>query len=536
MQAPRFEGKIVERRIEMDHREKASEAALRKSEERFHGIVESLADWIWEVDASGTFTYSSASSQKLLGYCAEELIGRSVYDFVDPLDVDRVRDAFAEHARNKSPVKSLEHWKLCKDGSRVCMLANGVPILDPDGELIGYRGVNYDVTKQRLLERQALQQQKLESVGLLAGGIAHDFNNILVPIFGYAEMIKIRHASDQKTVGYSSTILKVAEKAKKLVSRLLSFSRQQALKVEPQNLNDIINAFMEIMQRTIRENIEIRLNLSFDPCTVLADRTLIEQVLLNLAVNAQDAISGTGAITIETGHLIFDSECCIRHPGMASGRYVSVTFTDTGSGIDEATLPYVFDPFFTTKPIGHGTGLGLSTISEIVRQHKGCIEVGSKAGVGTTFTLYFPENVGADDPQLDVAVSKELNTPAGTILVVEDNQTVLSMLRVLLENAGHHVITTDEPLQALEIVRSHGEVIDLLVSDMVMPQMNGPELYQRILEQRPGIKVLFISGYAGVVTANNGYQEEKDNFISKPFTMEAFIRKVSEVMTGGAAV
>ena len=514
---------------------KLSEEALRTSEERFRGIAESLADWIWEVDAGCRYTFSSESVERVLGYTRDEVIGRLVYEFIDPQDVDKVRNTFMEISGSKANIKNLENWNVTKDGRRVCLLTNGVPILDSQGELIGYRGVDSDVTEQRMLECQALQQQKLEGIGLLAGGIAHDFNNLLVPIFGYAEMINMRHAADEKTAGYSATILKSAEKARDLVSRLLSFSRQQTLRVEKQDLNEIIDSFMVILQRTIRENIEIRLRLSSEACMVLADKTQIEQALLNLAVNAQDAICGGGVITIETGHLMFDQEYCLRHPGTNPGRHVMIAFSDTGSGIDEATLPHIFDPFFTTKPTGQGTGLGLSTTFGVVKQHEGSIDVNSRSGFGTTFTLYFPERNGDEQIREQLQVSKDSEQRTGTILVVEDNPMVLLMVREILEGAGHRVIAVDEPFQAIEAVRSCRDTIDLLVSDVVMPHMNGPELYERIIEHMPGLKVLFMSGYAGVVTSSNGHLEEEVNFISKPFTMEAFIRKVSEVMNDDRA-
>jgi PAS domain S-box-containing protein len=511
---------------------KHSEAALLASEDRFRGIAESLADWIWEIDATACFSFSSESSERVLGYTHEEIIGKCVYDFIDPEDVDRVREAFKEHTSGKTPIKNLEHWNITKDGRRVCLLTNGVPMLDPQGELVGYRGVDSDVTEQRMLERQASQQQKLESIGLLAGGIAHDFNNMLVPIMGYAEMINTLHSSDEKTTGYSSTILKAAEKAKELVSRLLTFSRLQPLKVEKHDLNEIIDSFMVILKRTIRENIEIRMNLSPEPCMIMADKSQIEQALLNLAVNAQDAISGTGNITIETGHLIFDHEYSLRHPGTSPGRYVMIAFSDTGSGIDEATLPHIFDPFFTTKPVGRGTGLGLSSIFGVVKQHEGSIDVDSRPGVGTTFRLFFPESTSDNYiPEKAVVIRSSIHQ-VGTILVVEDNPMVLKLVRDILEGVGHRIITADDPSQALEIIRSCSEEIDLLISDIVMPQMNGPELYERICDQMPGLKVLFMSGYAGVVSAHNGHLEEETNFISKPFTIEAFLRKVYEVMAG----
>ena len=510
---------------------KDSAEALRASEERFRGIAESLADWIWEIDAAGRFTFSSESSLRLLGYAPEEITGKTVYEFIDSQDVERVRRVLEENVADRSAIKNLEHWKITRDGRRVCLLSNGVPIVNLQGDLVGYRGVDSDVTEQRTLERQASQQQKLESVGLLAGGIAHDFNNLLVPIFGYAEMVNKRHASDEKTVSYMNALLKAALQAKVLVSRLLSFSRKQPVKHEILDLNEVITSIMMILKRTIRENIAISLQLSFEPCRILADRTQIEQSLLNLAVNAQDAIAGTGEITIETGHLLFDREYCQRHPGIAPGRYVMIAFSDSGCGIDEAALPFIFDPFFTTKPPGRGTGLGLSSLFGVVKQHGGSVTVDSRSGVGTTFTLYLPEKSGEGDaPEHKPAVG-DLEHRPGTILVVEDDPMVLAMVREILEGIGHRVLSADVPSQALDIVQSSREPIDLLVSDVIMPQMNGPELFQRVIELLPKLQVLFMSGYAGTITEFSGQQGEKSNFIAKPFTMEAFLRKVAEVMS-----
>lgn len=526
----RLEEQAVTLEEEATERQQAVDALL-KSEERFRGIAESLADWIWETDTEWRFTYSSESSARVLGYSSDEIIGKTVYEFIDPQDVTLIREVFEEHSLNKTPIKNMENWNITKNGGRICLMTNGVPIINFYGELAGYRGVNTDITEHRVLERQVMQQQKLESIGLLAGGIAHDFNNLLVPIFGYAEMINARHSTDEKTAVYSETILKAAEKARELVSRLLSFSRKQNIKAEMHDMNEVITALMVILQRTIRENIEIRLNLSAEPCMVLGDITQIEQVLMNLAVNAQDAINGTGVVTIETGHLFFDHEYCLLHPGAIPGRHVMIAFSDTGSGIDEATLPYIFDPFFTTKPVGHGTGLGLSTIFGVVKQHNGSINVSSRIGSGTTFKLFFPEKSGKDDILEKQAVSKDSVSFIGTILVVEDNRMVLNMVREILEGAGHHVITASEPTEALETSLSCDKRIDLLVSDVVMPQMNGPELFEIISEHMPEIKVLFMSGYTGAVNAHKGHLEEEANYISKPFTTEAFLRKVSEIMT-----
>jgi PAS domain S-box-containing protein len=406
------------------------------------------------------------------------------------------------------------------------------PAFDAHGTVLYLIPEGHDITEQRLLEQQVVQQQKLEGIGLLAGGIAHDFNNLLTPIFGYAEMIRRKFNPDDQVHARASAILDAATKAKELVQQLLSFSRKQILATGQYDLNEIVESFMTIMRRTIRENIEIAQVLCGETCPVQVDRTQIEQILLNLAVNAQDAISGNGCIRIETGHLMLDDEYCRLHPGSSPGRFIVLVFTDSGNGMDDPTLSHIFEPFFTTKPAGHGTGLGLSTVYGIVKQHGGYIDAQSKPGKGTTFRICLP----AIDSEIAVgaplAARPDVCAPAArTILLVEDNQMVMDMVRDLLTGYGHTVITADGAEEALVLASENSTVLDLLVSDVVMPLMNGPELYERLQEIIPGLKVLFMSGYANNVTVHNGTLEEGVNFIAKPFTSEEFIRRVSELLT-----
>ncbi len=288
---------------------------------------------------------------------------------------------------------------------------------------------------------------------------------------------------------------------------------------------------MKILLRTIRENIAIDLPLSAENCPVMVDRTQIEQILLNLAVNAQDAIAGNGRITIQTGHVVLDDEYCYRHPGARPGRYVMLAFSDNGKGMDEETLAHVFVPFFTTKPPGKGTGLGLSTVYGIVKQHDGYIDAQSKPGQGTIFSIYLPESVGSEELEHPVeVVSAQRIETAATILLVEDNAMVLEMVRDLLEMQGHQVLCTTEPEAALELARSNVAAIDLLISDVVMPKMNGPELYEQLSGIIPGLKVLFMSGYADNLSVQDGFLEEGGNYIAKPFTSEALLDQVARML------
>jgi hypothetical protein len=376
-----------------------------------------------------------------------------------------------------------------------------------------------------------VQQQKLEGIGLLAGGIAHDFNNLLTPIFGYSEMIRKKFKPEDQVHARASAILEAATKAKELVQQLLSFSRKQILTTRLFDLNEIVGSFMTIIRRTIRENIEISQTLCAEPCLVKVDRTQMEQILLNLAVNAQDAIASNGRITIETGHLVLDDEYCRLHPGSSPGRFVALICSDSGSGMDDATLSHIFEPFFSTKPAGHGTGLGLSTVYGIVKQHGGYIDVQSRPGHGTIFRIFLPIAEAAEGlAETAVSDHKQLPHASSTILLVEDNLMVLEMVRDLLTGCGHTVLATDNPEEACSLARENSTAVKMLVSDVVMPRMNGPELYDRLRDIIPGLKVLFMSGYANNVTVHNGTLEEGVNFIAKPFTSEELMRRVSSLL------
>ncbi|MBV5328426.1 MAG: response regulator [Chlorobium sp.] len=387
------------------------------------------------------------------------------------------------------------------------------------------------VEEQRKLREQVIQQQKLESIGLLVGGIAHDFNNMLTPIFGYSEMIRNRIDPADKIYGFAGSILDAANKAKNMVQQLMCFSRNQALSVQCNDLNEIVVSFMKMLENTIRENISIRMALCSDPCLVQSSRVQIEQILLNLAVNAQDAISANGVITIETGHVVFDDEYCRSHPGVQAGRYVLLAFKDSGCGMDEEILSHIFEPFFTTKLVGMGTGLGLSTVFGIIKLHNGYVDVQSRVGVGTSFRIYFPDDVAGVTKDAETVPSmKESPRSAATILLAEDNRMLLDFAQLLLEEQGYTVLAAESPEIALTLARENRN-IDLLISDVVMPQMSGPELYERLLETRQGLKVLFMSGYPGSVKIPHGLHIEEVDFIAKPFTSEAFLKKVSAAIS-----
>jgi len=373
-----------------------------------------------------------------------------------------------------------------------------------------------------LLTEQLIQSQKMESIGQLAGGVAHDFNNLLTPIFGYAEMLKRDFPDNAAALTKLDNLLKAAEKAKELVRQLLSFSRKQVLEMKIIDLDQVITKFQSILRHTIRESIDIRLNLAPGRYSIRGDRNQIEQVIMNLAVNAQDAISGCGLITIETAPVLLDDEYTRQHSGVSPGHYLMMAVSDDGCGMDQETRQRIFEPFFTTKGIGKGTGLGLATVYGIVQQHAGNIWVYSEPDRGTTFKCYFP--IVDEIPMSEQSAEYEQVTLIGdrrTILLVEDNAMVRSLVDELLTRQGFEVLVAEDPKKALEM--SEGRLLDLLVTDVIMPYMTGPELYGRLQDRYPGLKVLYMSGYTRSGIAQQSALEEGIHYLQKPFATNEFV-------------
>jgi two-component system, cell cycle sensor histidine kinase and response regulator CckA len=387
---------------------------------------------------------------------------------------------------------------------------------------------------RRLLEEQLRQIQKIEAVGQLAAGIAHDFNNLLTPICVYSDLVRHGLPDNHPQIKQMDTVIQAARKASELTRKLLTFGRKQVLCMEVLDLNEVIVAFQDIMRTTVRESVAIDLRLPPGHTRVLADRVQLEQILLNLAVNAQDAINGTGAICVETGRLVLDDEYVLQHPGIKSGPYALLAFTDNGCGMDAETLRHIYEPFFTTKEVGHGTGLGLATVYGIVKQHEGYIEVWSEPGQGTTFKIFLPLSQRVAEQPFTPASSPAAKPAGGagrTILLVEDNAMIREMAEELLAGDGYRTLVAATPTAALDLAALHGGRIDMLVTDVVMPHMNGPELYEMLLQSRPELPVLYISGYTGNVVLHKETLDPKSNFLSKPFTLEQFLERVELLLS-----
>jgi len=411
-----------------------------------------------------------------------------------------------------------------------------LPRFDEENNLTGVVHVVRDISdrkkaeeKQFKLQSQLNQAQKMESIGRLAGGIAHDFNNILSAIIGYSEMVQRELSPESKIYGDINTIKEAGEKAAALTGQLLAFSRKQDLSMRPADLNKVVEDLTKILARVIGEDIVLDLHLSPGLGTVVADSGQIEQVLLNLAVNARDAMPEGGHFIIETTMVDLEDEYVDQHAGAQLGPHVLLALTDTGSGIPEEVREHIFDPFFTTKEIGKGTGLGLATVYGIIKQHGGQIYVYSEVGKGTTFKIYLPLAPNTKIEQRE----KYIDTiPAGheTVLLVEDDVSVREMIKTFLEPEGYKILSAANGIEALDLSMSYEERIDLLLTDVIMPKMNGQELADEVKKSRPEIRIIFMSGYTDDVIAHHGVLEPGVNFIQKPITLGRLAKRLREVL------
>lgn len=385
--------------------------------------------------------------------------------------------------------------------------------------------------ERRRVEIQLRQSQKMESIGLLAGGISHDFNNLLTPIIGYAELLRKTCNCGPEADNWIRGILESAEKSKLLTRQLLGFARKQMMEMSVLDINQVIVSFNSIIRRMIRGTIEIEVSIHDGPIHVRADRSQIEQILLNLSVNAQDAIAGHGTIRIASGLLVLDHDDERLPPELPAGRYASITVSDTGCGMDEGIRSQIFEPFFTTKSVGHGTGLGLSMVYGIVMQHEGAIRLESKPGEGTHFEILLP--VVDEIPVVQTVSSSLPSTGAGetgSILVVEDNEMVRDMVVHILYAAGYRVISANGVIDAITLFSEKRCGFDLLISDIIMPGMNGTELYERIKPEHPELKVIFISGYTDDPILNEFIESANVGFLAKPFSVDDLVGKVREML------
>jgi nitrogen-specific signal transduction histidine kinase/CheY-like chemotaxis protein len=402
---------------------------------------------------------------------------------------------------------------------------------------LGTQGVARDITERKQMEEereklqnQLTQAQKMETVGRLAGGVAHDFNNMLNVILGYSAMLQSEIEHDKPYVAYINEIQNAAKRSADLTRQLLAFARKQTVAPKVLDINDTIAGMLKMIQRLIGEDIELAWKPGKDPWPVKVDPSQIDQILANLCVNARDAIAGVGKVIIETDNAAFDEAYCSIHTGFLPGEYVLFAVSDNGRGMDAETLSHIFEPFFTTKETGKGTGLGLATVYGVVKQNNGFVNVYSEPGFGTTFKIYLPRHADRALQKTEELRPKTSARGSETILLVEDEQAILKMTTKLLEKMGYSVISASTPGEAIRLAKEHPGRIDLLMTDVVMPEMNGRDLARNLLSIYPDIKRLFMSGYTANVIAHHGVLDEGVHFIQKPFSMDDLAVKLREAL------
>ena len=517
---------------------KRAEEALRASEERFRQVAENAGEWIWEQDADGLYTYSSPVVERILGYKPDELVGKMrFYDLFAPNVKEQIQREAIDRSARKESFWRLSNPVVHKDGHVVVLETTGVPILAPDGTLLGYRGTDTDITELKLaeaeqgkLQAQLIHAQKMESVGRLAGGVAHDFNNMLQAILGHSEIVLDQIPPGNPLRDDILEIQKAASRSADLTRQLLAFARKQTVTPRVLDVNDTVEGMLKMLRRLIGENIALSWKPGPDLVSVKVDPSQIDQILANLCVNARDAIGEGGAITIDTGAAVFDAAFCAAHVGAAPGRYVRISVRDTGSGMSKETLAHIFEPFFTTKGIGQGTGLGLATVYGIVKQNNGYVAVESVPSQGSSFHVYLPEHHG-NTPELPAPEISQPNVRGHeTVLVVEDEPIILAISTTMLERLGYRVLAAGTPGEALRLAETHLGEIDLLMTDVVMPEMNGRDLAKNLLSIYPNVKRLFMSGYTADVIANHQVLSPGVHFIQKPFTLQNLALKVRETL------
>ncbi|HYT32590.1 MAG TPA: response regulator [Thermoanaerobaculia bacterium] len=510
-------------------RSRTADAALRESEERYRSIVEATNEWIWSADIDGRMTYNNQVIEAILGYAPDELAGKGAFEYIHeedrPAAIELLKECVA--ARRGWNAVTLR-WRH-KDGTYRSLESNAVPIFGRGGELLGYRGADRDITERIQLEAQLHQSQKMEAIGQLAGGVAHDFNNLLTVILGYCDLLATEVGERSPLLESVSEIRKAGERAASLTRQLLAFSRRQVLEPKVIEINALVSNVEKMLERLIGE--DMNLVTVLDPAVgrVRADAWQIEQVILNLAVNARDAMPRGGKLAIETSNVDLDEAYAREHVTVRPGRYIMLAVSDTGAGMSAETKSHMFEPFFTTKGQGKGTGLGLATVYGIVKQSGGYIWVYSEVGRGTTFKVYLPR-VDAEADEKVVPAVEPSTRGTETILLVEDDQAVRALTHTLLESKGYKVLEASGAQEAIAIVRGAVHPIDLLLTDVVMPEMGGSDLSSRLAVLRPGIKVLYMSGYTDDAVVRHGLVAEGTRFLQKPFTPDVLARKLREVL------
>jgi len=514
---------------------KRAEEALFQSEASFRSMMEDAPYGIYRATPEGKLLLVNPSLQKMLGYESGDGLLKTRLEtdvFRNPGEYQRMKEALA--AGNE--LKDVEWEWNRSDGTSITVRCSGHAARDPRSALTYFEIFVQDVTEKRVLERQLRMAQKMEAIGRLSGGIAHDFNNLLGVIIGYSGVLKKSLKPADPCYEHTVEIEKAGQRAASLTRQLLAFSRQQVLTPTVLNLNTLVADMQRMLPRLLGEDIHVSASLAPDLGSVKADQSQIEQTIMNLAVNSRDAMPAGGKLRIETSNVTLDAAYTRTHPGSRAGEYVLLTISDSGTGMDPETLTHIFEPFFTTKELGKGTGLGLATVYGVVKQSNGYIWVESTPGEGASFQIYLPRH--AEEAAAPAELKPEAaRKPAGAkhILLVEDAEALRKLAQALLEGNGFHVTPAASAEDALEIVATQPLKFDLLLTDVVMPGMNGHALAEHLSARHPGFKVLFMSGYSDSFMLGHGALRPGVNLLHKPFTEAVLLAKVHEALYGGGS-
>ncbi len=512
-----------------DTERRQAEVALRESEERYRTLVEGVRDVIFALSPDGTITSLNPAFETITGWRREQWVGQPFERLVHPEDLPLALELLGRVVRGELRPVNQFRVRTATGDYRVAEFSATSQLVE--GQIIGILGIGRDVTERVQLEQQLRQAQKMEAVGRLAGGIAHDFNNILTAITGYADLLLEDLGPADPRRQDAEEVRKAAERAAGLTRQLLAFSRQQVLQPSVMDVNALVGDLQKMLGRLLGEDVDLNTRLHPAAGRVKADAGQLEQVLMNLAVNARDAMPRGGKLTLETANADLDERFAAEHYPARPGPYVMIAVTDTGTGMSEETQAHMFEPFFTTKEKGKGTGLGLATVYGIVKQSGGFIWVYSELGHGSTFKIYLPR---VEEPSRRSGESPRAAAPAPrgteTVLVAEDEPPVRAIARQVLERHGYTVLEAASAESALDIATRYSGTIHLLLTDVIMPGMNGRELATRLADLRPDARVIFMSGYADDAVTRHGVLEPGSTYLQKPFTPDAIARRVREVL------
>jgi two-component system, cell cycle sensor histidine kinase and response regulator CckA len=539
---PIFDQNFMISTVQDDTQQAAAERKLEENEEKYRLIAENTVDCIWILDMDFNFTFVNQAVQTMFGYTPEEFVQTNLRDHCSE-EAFRQLQKLVEEKSSGVPGGRAEPGKAelvfeanlrSRSGQSVSVEMHGAVIFDADGRASALQCVTRDVRERNSLEQRLRQAQKMEAVGRLAGGVAHDYNNMLSVILGYTEMAMDQLAKDDPLYGDLNEVLSAANRSRDITRQLLAFARKQTIAPVVLDLNKTISGMLNMVQRLIGEDIALEWHPGEELPPINMDPSQIDQLMVNLCINSRDAIEGVGRITITTGRRHFEESAHADIVGSRPGDYVLLSVSDSGCGMDEETRDNIFEPFYTTKGAlngrNQGTGLGLATVYGIVSQNEGFIGVESKPGEGTTFRLYLPVYTGTLQA---AAEEEEAAVPRGsgeTILLVEDDRANMQMTTIMLKKLGYQVLSANSPRDAFSTAEKEGRRIRMLLTDVIMPEMNGRDLAESITGTYPEIRVMFMSGYTSDVIAHHGVLDEGMHFIQKPFSMKELAVKVQETI------